>query len=120
MPRPSIGSAANAATLLSALGRDVLLEDGTTIQGIFKTRHTVMYDGQSVALEIPSHVLHVPIISQGSLQDQQHVNIDSATYYVVSGYPTGDDWMIFQLRVRPYIPIAPSVAYGMGYGPGYG
>lgn len=94
--KPSIGSRPNSRTVLSALGRPVVLEDGSVIDAIVRSREVLEYDG-STARTVTHVVLHVPDVTRGSIAQGQRVTVDGLGYYVAAAGASGDAWTRYVL-----------------------
>ena len=104
---PSTGSAANAATLLSAFGEDVTLQDGSVIQGVFRFGDEPFWD--PVRLEgrqRESFALYVPTDQRGTLEagtrdTDRTCTLRGVTYFVRSLSHDSDGWSRAVLTKTP-------------------
>ena len=123
MPVPSTGSIENGDTLLSAFGQPVTLEDGSTIQAIFKRRDDVFVD-ESEADQRESFRLHFPANQIGTLAAEQEVVIEGDTYFVATINYDSDGWARGYMRPQPReftpIPTPGTSGFGPGFGKGVG
>lgn len=97
MVRPFLGSEANARSILSAVGEDVLLEDGSTIAGVFRSRAVTEYDG-AVAVQRTYTVLGVPDVLGGSIRQGQTLTARGARWYAAAALSAGDGWSDYVLN----------------------
>ena len=96
MPRPSTGSARNAATFLSAFGEPIVLEDGSTIDAIVRQKTELVYDG-SQAIERQHAVLEIPDVLAGSIAQFQRVEVRGVERYIAAAVEKGDGWTVYSL-----------------------
>ena len=97
MVRPFLGSEANARSILSAVGEVVVLEDGSRIAGVFRTRSIVEYDGTD-AREVLHTVLGVPDVLKGTLRQGMVVTARGARWYAAAALSAGDGWSDYVLN----------------------
>ena len=99
-PYPSTGSQANADALLSMFGQGVILEDTTTIKGIF--RKAPRFDGLEISgpnQNRNDYRLYVPEVRNGSLDKEQGIYIPGTArvWRVLNVMQNGDGWNIYTI-----------------------
>ena len=99
MPAPRTGSPRNARALLRLFGREVTLEDGSVIQGIYRTTAETDLIGDPPNERFYNYRLWVPYIARGSFATGQTVSILDPTtglrtrYYVASTELNAHGWV---------------------------
>ena len=100
MAVPSTGSAANAATFVSAFGETIGLVDGTTIKGVFRFHDDPFFDPTSLeGRQREFFVLHVPTAQLGTLVAEQRVTLRGDSYFVRSLSNDSDGWSQLVLTI---------------------
>ena len=100
MAVPSTGSAANAATFVSAFGETIGLADGTTIKGVFRFHDDPFFDPTSLeGRQREFFTLHVPTDQLGTLEDAQRVTLRGDSYFVRSLSNDSDGWSQLVLTI---------------------
>ena len=99
MPQPSTGSASNAATLLSAFGEPITLEDGSVVQAIHRYDPPMVVDGPGLTAILTDSVrlerLWVPTAAKF---DDQVVIFRGVSKYASQSLDDPDGWTHYSLK----------------------
>lgn len=120
MPGPSTGTLVNAQAFLSAFGEDVVLADGSVVQGIFSFPDDFEWNPEGGRADIDSrYTLDIPVVLAGTLAVEQAVAIRGRGYFVRALASDEDGWYLAILETGRDTPIPTPHIMMREFGPGF-